>query len=242
MTRTLAWTAAVGLGGGFVLLLMAFALGGRDFAHEARWGGWWSDSCRPADTNGASSERRWAWNGGDTIDIALPGTVHFHAGHGTEVIARGSPDMLSAIDVRRGKIVFRCRHWGRASDLDITLPGQGLRRFDIVGAGQLAMDGLAQHDLELRIAGAGSIEAAGSVDHLIVKVMGSGNARLGNLATKRLTAEISGSGNVEAAPTEVADVRIAGSGDLHLRTHPTTLRSRVAGSGRIIQTAALDSK
>jgi hypothetical protein len=34
------------------------------------------------------TERHWAWDGGDTVDIAVPATLHYHRGSGDQVIAR----------------------------------------------------------------------------------------------------------------------------------------------------------
>ncbi|HZQ00046.1 MAG TPA: DUF2807 domain-containing protein [Reyranella sp.] len=243
MTRTLAWTAAAGLGGGIVLLLIAFSLGGRELVREARWGGWhgagWrGEACAQADDKDSPSERHWSWNGGDVIDVAGPGLVRLHAGQGNEIIARGPAAALSAIEFHDGRMVIRCASPG----LDIALPDNGPRRFNVSGPAKVVMDGLAQRDLELRVSGSGDVDASGSIDHATVSVAGSGNARLGNVTMKVLTAHISGSGGIEAAPTELADIRISGAGVLRLRSHPATLRSHISGSGRITQTAALDPK
>jgi len=242
MTRSLVWIAAGGLGGGLVLLMLAYSLGGRDFAREASWHRWWSDTCPESDANadnGTPSERRWVWTGGDTIDIAVPGAVHFRAGDGNEVIARGSPNAVASVEVHGSRIVIRCRHESRRG-LEITLPGQKLHRFNIAGAARVSMEGLSQHELDLRISGSGEVDAKGAVDHMIVSLSGSGSARLGDVAMKKLTAHISGSGSIEAAPTDLADVKISGSGDVRLRGRPTKLRSHISGSGRITQ-ASTDS-
>jgi hypothetical protein len=244
MTRGLAWIAAVGLGGGIILIAIAYSLAGRDFVREAAWRGVLGDTCRETDAkadNVNPSERRWAWNGGDSVDIALPGTVRFRAGEGSDVIARGSPGMLAHVDVQGGKISSRCWRFG-GSELEVVLPGRAFHRINISGSAKLSMAGLAQRDLELRVTGSGEVAAAGAVDHVTVSLTGSGNARLGDVVMKKLTAHITGSGDIEAAPTDVADIKISGSGDVRLRGHPATLRSHISGSGRITQTVAEEKR
>jgi hypothetical protein len=235
MTRILAWIAAGGLGGGIVLLVLAYSLGGRDLMREASWHGWPIETCSGSNNDGGGSERHWTWNGGDTVDLVAPGTVHFHAGEGDEVIARGSPELLSHLDIRGSRIVVRCWSPGGTHNIDITLPGRTFHRINITGSSRLAMDGLNQRELELRVSGSGEVEASGAVDRMRVTLSGSGNALLGGVAMKRLVAQIAGSGNIEAAPTELADIKIAGSGDVRLRSRPTKLSSHISGSGRITQ-------
>jgi len=238
MTRTLAWIAAGGLGSGIVLLLLAYSLGGRELLRDADWQHTLGRSCwtseSKSDGSGAS-ERRWTWNGGDTLDIVSPGAVHFHAGDGDEVIARGSSDLISQVEIEGSKITVKCWKPGGSHNIDITLPGRAFHRINLTGSTQLALDGLNQRELDLRMTGSGEVEASGTVDHVKVTLSGSGNARLGGVAMKQLVAHIAGSGDIEAAPTELAEVRIAGSGDVRLRSHPVRLNSHISGSGRVTQ-------
>ena len=49
-------------------------------------------------TGGANArERRWTWDSGDEVSIAVPATVRYGGGEGDEVIARGAPDILSRL-------------------------------------------------------------------------------------------------------------------------------------------------
>lgn len=60
-------------------------------------------------------------------------------------------------------------------------------------------------------------------------------AELAQLAVHSSKIFIAGSGAADIAPSEDADVFIAGSGDVRLHTHPKRLNSRVAGSGQITE-------
>lgn len=236
MVRNLGWIAVGGLSIGVTCLSLASAIGGdgvyglvgRGFAFDRSCGG---DDAK-ADPN--ATERRWTWDGGDKVDIALPATVHFHGGDGDEVIARGPPEILAHIEVGGGRITLDCRG-ARWRKVDIILPGRAFRHIGLSGSGTVIMENVNQPDLNLRISGSGDLQARGASDHVTVKISGSGRARLAELAMKDFTVDVSGSGNVEAAPKNAADIKVSGSGNVRLFGHPAQLRSHIAGSGRIVR-------
>jgi hypothetical protein len=233
--RTLGWIAIGGLGIGVGSLSLAYALGGRDL-HRLPFDFASTVSCGEGAKAGGPSVRHLAWDNGDTIELSLPGTVTFRGGQGSEVVVRGSPDLVANVEVRGSRLTLDCRGWTAGRDLEITLPGRAFRHIRLSGSSKLVMENVSQPDLELRISGSGTVRAQGSVDQATIKVSGSGEARLGDLAMKQLTVDISGSGKVEAAPKDTADVKISGSGDVKLLSRPA-LTSKVAGSGRITHAA-----
>lgn len=233
MARTLAWIAAGGIGAGVVFLSLAYATGGRDVdrlldrALHAR-------SC--GTTGGkAAAERRLAWTGGDTIDIAVSAITHYRGGEGSEVVLRGPADAIDHVEVNGGRISLDCRDFSDRRSVEITLPGRRFRRVNLDGAGDLVMSNVNQPELIINIRGSGDVRAQGTADRVTIKVAGSGTAWMADLAMKQLAVEIAGSGNVEAAPKDEADVRIAGSGNVRLLSRPKELRSKIAGSGRVSQ-------
>lgn len=234
MIRSLRWIAGVGLGVGVVSLAIAFALDRSGVDRMLSQIDLSLRDCRGG-TGDATSERRLAWTGGDSIDIALPATVGYRAGEGADVVVRGSPDVIRHVELRGGRLVFNCLWHSGTRDIEVTLPGKTLRRLGISGSGQVDMDKISQRELTLTISGSGSVRAKGEVERLTVRVAGSGDAHLADLAARRLKVEISGSGNVEAAPQDDANVRIAGSGNVRLLTRPARLHTHIAGSGRISQ-------
>jgi hypothetical protein len=181
-----------------------------------------------------AAERRLAWDGGDTVNIAAPATVHYRGGEGDEVIVRGAPDLVANVEVRGGRITLDCRTI-RSRAVDITLPGRAFRRVSLSGSGKVLMENISQPDLTLTIAGSGTLHAQGNADRVTVTIAGSGDAELADLAVKQLTVKVSGSGNIEAAPKDLADIHLSGSGNVRLLTRPAQLRSHIAGSGRITQ-------
>jgi hypothetical protein len=241
MAKTLGWIAVGGLSFGFASLALAYVLGGRDLDNFLDRGMFLAKSCGDNDgkADAKQPERRLAWEGNDTVEIALPATVRYRGGEGSDVIVRGPPNVIAHVEVRRGRITLDCHRLGSLRDIEVTLPGRAFRRIGLSGSGKLIMENVNQPDLVFSISGSGAVRAQGTVDHATIRVAGSGDARLADLAMKELTAKISGSGNVEAAPKDAADIHISGSGDVRLLSHPTRLTSHVAGSGRITQ-ASLD--
>ncbi|HYX01698.1 MAG TPA: DUF2807 domain-containing protein [Reyranella sp.] len=234
MTKTLLWIAIAGIGLGSAFLSLAYALGGPDF-DDLQLSLGLGPSC--GDGHAGPRERHLAWNGEDAVELTLPGTVYWRGGEGSDVVMRGAPGMVAHVELKRGKLALDCRS-GRARDLEVTLPGRPFRRIGIAGSGKLVMENVSQPELALSITGSGSMRAQGTVDRATIAVTGSGDAKLGELAAKRLAITITGSGKVEAAPKDSADVNIAGSGDVRLLTKPASLRSNIAGSGRIKQAPA----
>jgi hypothetical protein len=239
MVGKLGWLAAGGFGIGIVSFSVLAALGANQLS------GWHlgeilslATSCHDdadAKIDPTVTERHWVWDGGDTVDIDVPATVHYRGGSGDEVIARGSPEAIAHIRVRNGKITQSCSgRWAR-NDLDITLPGRAFRSVGMAGSGRLIMQDVNQPRLDLSLAGSGSVLAQGSSDRVKLSIAGAGKAKLADLKMKRLDIHIAGSGNIEAAPQDEVNVDIAGSGDVRLLSDPPQVHTNIMGSGRVIR-------
>ena len=46
----------------------------------------------------------WAWDGGDRLAVAVPGTVHYQASGSPRVIVRGPADLLSRVRYDHGEL------------------------------------------------------------------------------------------------------------------------------------------
>ena len=114
MAKTLGWIAVGGLGVGFVSLALAYVLAGRDLDALLDRGSFLAHSCGDGSgkVDAKQTERRLAWQGGDTVEISLPASVRYRGGEGSEVIVRGSPDVIAHVEVRRGRIMLDCRRFG----------------------------------------------------------------------------------------------------------------------------------
>jgi hypothetical protein len=235
MSNYLGRIAVVSLTVGVVSLALAYAFGGRDLARLLDRGNLVVSSCGDGGGKTGDSERRLAWSGGDSIDIALPATVRYRSGEGSDIVVRGAPEIISHVELRGGRLTLNCRWHASSRDIEITLPAKPVQRVAISGSAKVVLEKVNQPELRLVISGSGSVAAQGTVERLSLTISGAGKAWLGELAAKQLTVEVSGSGNVEAAPTDEADIRISGSGKVNLLTRPAHLNSKISGSGRITQ-------
>jgi hypothetical protein len=108
--------------------------------------------------------------------------------------------------------------------------------FQINGSADLGISDYRQDRLKIRIAGHGVVRASGEARSCNVGVAGRGVVDLAELTGEAVKVSIAGSGRATIAPTEIADIGVAGSGTVTLLTDPPDVRTRIAGSGRVIHT------
>jgi hypothetical protein len=192
------------------------------------------------DPSGQQGSRSLAWNGGDSVAIAIPAMVHYRPGAGDQVVIKGDTRVLSHIRISDSTLKMDCNWRESKNKIDVTLPGRPFRGFKIAGAGGLRLDAIDQPDLKISIAGAGDIEANGKTDNLYLEMAGAGEARLGTLAANRVRVRMAGANNAEVAPIDDLNVKIAGLGDVKLLTEPHKIESDIAGAGHIIHPHELD--
>ncbi len=235
----LGWTAVGGLSVGVVALGLTVALGADDLG-KVPWDALvMSDDCK-ADVTGIGepngAERRWAWTGGDEVEIAVPGTVHYRGGEGDQVIVKGDPNLVARIRVE-GHAIKMCKGHRGSGRVDVTLPGTPFKNMVLAGSGDMILENVTVPKLELAVAGSGKLRAQGKSDAVELAIAGSGDADLSAYEMEKLELHIAGSGSAEAAPKDSLDLNIAGSGKLRLLSHPKHVESSIIGSGKIIQVA-----
>ena len=141
----------------------------------------------------------------------------------------GSGEMdLSQIAANRGEMKIAGSGTFRAGSVAI-----GELEMGIAGSGRAEFGQLTSRRTEIDIAGSGTVIAKGAVDDLKIDISGSGNADFGEVASRTADADISGRGEVALAPSDAVKIRISGSGDVHLRSDPKNLDTKISGSGRI---------
>ena len=120
----------------------------------------------------------------------------------------------------------------------MVLPGRALNQFTLNGTGHLVLENINQRRLEIKLNGRGDVRGTGTAEDVDLRIAGSGDAHLGGLAIQRVRVRIAGSGDAELSPEDDADIRIAGSGRIRFLKQPRNLRTRIAGSGRIVNASA----
>ncbi|MFI4975569.1 MAG: GIN domain-containing protein [Caulobacterales bacterium] len=223
------------LAGAVVMAIVAALFGG--LFYWTGWGGRWGRSFRsPVDATGPRTSRAFAWTGGDTLSVAVPAEVEFSQSPDVALSITGPSGALDHIVVEGGEI--RYDRWVRnAGRLRIVLSAPDVMRFAVMGSVDVKIAGYRQERLKIRIAGRGNVIAEGEARTAEIVIAGKGDVDLGKVAGEQVKVEIAGSGAAIVAPTRAVEVGIAGSGVVTLLTNPPTVRTRIAGSGRIVHAA-----
>ena len=103
----------------------------------------------------------------------------------------------------------------------------------VQGSGNISVTGISSPSLTVRVAGSGTIHAAGTTARLDVAIGGSGTALLSRLIARDATASIDGSGSIVLTATHSLDASISGSGTILYTGNPAQVTKSVTGSGTI---------
>jgi putative autotransporter adhesin-like protein len=213
------------------------AMEGRNFRKDFPDGGLislFNDRPRCEAGTATAGSRTLDWDGSDSVSLRVPGHVLYTPGSDDRLHVSGDPQLVAHVRVRDGRVELDCRNWrGDTEGFTVTLPGREFHKFGIAGSGNLTLNRLNQDELNLSIAGSGSIKADGRLGSADLHIAGSGDINAAQVNAQVVKVHIAGSGNTDIAPTEEADIHIAGSGDVNLRSNPKKLETHIAGSGRI---------
>jgi len=190
--------------------------------------------------------RTMDWTGGDRLSVDLPADVTYVQGPEAGVVITGSRAIIDRVQIKDGRIMadgpdeitFRWRAggftaWNDRDNLKVVVTAPSVTRFDLAGSQSLTIRDYDQPTLSIDISGSGDVSATGKTTTLDLDIDGSGEADLSDLVTTDAIVGISGSGEARVAPTGLARLSIAGSGDITLTTRPAKLESNVSGSGDI---------
>lgn len=233
MVNRLVVIAALGLTAFAVCVGAAAAIGGSEGFDGLD--SLFSDGPRCRAVAGAAATRRELdWDGSWDAGMAVAGHARYTPGRDDKVHVTGDPQVLAHLRVRDGNIEMDCRGWrNRQRTLQITLPGREFRKFSLAGVGSMTLDQLDQHMLKVEIAGTGTVEANGKVDDIKIEIGGLGHADFGKVASRTAKVELAGVAKADIAPTDLANIEIAGPSEVTLHSNPARLETEIAGPGRI---------
>jgi hypothetical protein len=186
-----------------------------------------------ASSNAPVVTRVLPWQGGEAAEINVPATVHFVAGTQWRAVATGPEAILKHLQFNQGKLEStQPLNWCDAS-VTIELTGPEVRHWTLAGSGDLTLEQLQQDDLDITLAGSGSVTANGKVQHTSAKLAGSGDLNLDGLEQIDMELVINGSGSATASGSvDRSRILIAGSGDAKLgRLVAKNARVQIWGSG-----------
>ena len=233
MPSRIAIIAILGLTGCAICIGAGAAIGARDFGglNLPFFGGL---SC--GEISGATATSRdLDWDGSNSAGFAVRGTANYAPGSGGDKVhATGNPQALAHLRIRNGTVEDDCRGWReRDSGLVVTLPGRHFDKFILTGTGKLNLDRLDQPSLDIKMAGVGTITANGKVDDLSIDMAGVSKADFGQVTGRKAKVQMAGVNSAHIAPTDQADINIAGPSEVTLHSNPPKLDTRIAGPGRI---------
>jgi hypothetical protein len=195
----------------------------------------WSGDGSGSDTAGVAASRDIAWNGGDALDIDVPGEVDFTQGPGPgKLTVTGPADLVNHVVLAGSHLELDDGgdQWG---EVHVVMTAPAVTHFAISGSDTLNIAGFDQNELDLQVSGSGAVTAKGKAHAAQIDISGSGQVDFGGLAVDSATANISGFGRASIAPANSANLHISGAGEIDLLTHPAQLSSDVSGAGRIVE-------
>ncbi len=201
--------------------------------HRGHWDSVQRSFEGPVDASGPQTSRSFSWSGGDRLRVSVPAEVSFTQSATVALSVTGPSGALDRLVIDHGEIRYDrwIKNGGR---LKIVLSAPDVTDFQVTGSADMTIDKYNQERLRIRIAGHGVVKASGSARTANLIIAGKGDIDLGQLKGEAVKVEIAGSGAAIIAPTEIAEVGIAGSGLVTLLTNPPVVKSRIAGAGRIV--------
>ncbi|MDQ2720766.1 MAG: DUF2807 domain-containing protein [Bacteroidota bacterium] len=104
------------------------------------------------------------------------------------------------------------------------------------GSGNIKLGFDSFKGLDLSISGSGNINLSGkSTDNISARISGSGNIDCSSISSNDVDAKISGSGNIKVFANNSIDAKINGSGNVYYKGRATDIKSKVAGSGKVLK-------
>jgi Putative auto-transporter adhesin, head GIN domain len=242
MVHKLAVIAVIGLTASAVCMGAAAAIGGKGFGDGLGDFSLFDGKRRcEAVASATAASRDLDWDGSDHAGLAIHATANYAPGNGDKVHATGDPQILAHLRVRDGTVEMDCHGWrNREADVNITLPGRAFGKFILTGTGKMNLDRLNQASLKVQIAGVATIKANGQVDDLRIEMAGVSKADFGQVTGRRADVKMAGVSKADIAPSDEANIEIAGPSEVTLHSSPKKLETNIAGPGQIHKVAAGD--
>lgn len=188
----------------------------------------------PHDPNAPVLTRSLEWDGAEQLTVGLPVKVIYTQGAVPSVTVYGRQSFTEKVALDNGHIRLE-GHQVDLHDARVEIVAPDVRRFDSNGAGKLEIHAYNHPDIDVRISGAGKVEANGMVQSLKLDISGAGDADFEQLKAVDANLNISGAGKADVFATGKVQADISGAGFINLETPPASLQTNISGAGRINQ-------
>ena len=194
-------------------------------------------------TSAEAATRSYGITSFDRIRVTGPFDVQVHVGGAPSARATGPQEAIDRLSVEQNGNVLVVKPlpggWGGwpmgfHGKLVVEVSTPSLNNATLAGSGNVAIDRVKGDQLDLALSGSGNLSvAAVDVTHLAATMTGSGDLSIAGRAGDA-KAMLTGSGDLKGAQlaTDVADVRLIGSGDLSIGARRAA-KVNLAGSGDI---------
>lgn len=194
----------------------------------------------------------------DKIGVAGAFEVQLIKGSEGKITVKADDNLMEYIitEVKNGSLKIKTKkgyNIRTKRTIEIIVPFKDIEAVSLAGSGEVYSEDLIDSsNLELSVAGSGSMKLEVSSKYLKSSVAGSGNLRLtgdtkeykcnvagsGNinsydLKANKVTVNVAGSGNVKVNAIDEIHAKSAGSGDIYYSGNPEIQKIKSAGSGSV---------
>jgi hypothetical protein len=194
----------------------------------------------------------------DEISASGSFNVELVAGKEGTITISGDENIINHIvtEVNGSKLKIgfeKNKNYSYHSDIVITVPFEEISAVSFTGSGEITTkDTVKSADFEIKltgsgdgdfsvdtknliasVAGSGDLKITGTTEELEAKVAGSGDLSCTKLIAQNAFVSVAGSGDLKVNCTNKLKASVAGSGNIHYKSKPETIDSKVTGSGDI---------
>jgi hypothetical protein len=194
----------------------------------------------------------------DEISASGSFNVELVAGKEGTITISGDENIINHIvtEVNGSKLKIgfeKNKNYSYHSDIVITVPFEEISAVSFTGSGEITTkDTVKSADFEIKltgsgdgdfsvdtknliasVAGSGDLKITGTTEELEAKVAGSGELNCYKLTAQNADVSVSGSGDLKVNCTNKLKASVAGSGNIHYKSKPASIDSKVTGSGDI---------
>jgi CO/xanthine dehydrogenase FAD-binding subunit len=152
------------------------------------------------------------------------------------VEVRGDDNLVPLVSttVENGRLIVRTTKPVRPrAGLAVHVTVPRLSALAIAGASTAHLRDVRGDALAVRISGAATIAATGTVRELSLDLTGAGDVDAKDLAAETARVAVTGAGDVDVRASKVLDVRISGAASVRYHGDPAEIRKDISGVGKL---------
>jgi Putative auto-transporter adhesin, head GIN domain len=169
------------------------------------------------------------------LELRGVGRIEVTIGKRQTLELSGDDNILPLIETKvtdRKLVIDTMRSIRPVQPLIIKATALGLTVITLGGAGDIAVAGITNGDLNTKVTGAGEVTLSGQTSNLALTLTGVGSIDASELVAKEVTVNMSGSGRVDVSPVVSLHVRITGAGSVTYAGEPKVTQ-KITGVGKL---------